>query len=651
VAQPADPSVKCAAGPGCNDGVGPFVLISGASEPPSWLAKAVKEIDSMRARRTVVAAAIPLTVAAALGGAGSARASAPHVLLVGSFAGVAGDYTSIQAAVNAAQPGDWVLVAPGDYHEQGIPGADEKAGVLITTPGIHLRGMDRNHVVVDGTKAGAPNLDGFGCDSAPSSQQLDSPVDGSGAYTGRNGVEVYEVDGVSVENLTACNFLRNKDGEEGNQVWFNGGDGSGHIGMGAFGGAYLTASSSYNYGSDPANAGSSTVPMGQYGIFTSNERGPAVLAHTYASNMGDSDYYIGACADCNVDVTDAHAENSSLGFSGTNAGGHLVLENSEWDNNKAGIAPNALNNDDWPSPPDGSCPAGTTSPLHLPTCGAIVNNNVHDNNNYNAPSYGIAGSAPPGTGILLSGVQNYTVTGNRIENNKSYGVVVNDFPDTETPPQDAVDAGAACRGGTDLSTPLQELCYYNAFGNEVAANSFTANGTYGNPGNADIAVATMVHNPGNCFHDNTDTSGTLSSDPPQIQTVMGTCGQPNGYLGPSLVQLLCTTPGAVSIGSFIPTCPTTPVTNYPPVTGVTIMAIPHSEATMPNPCAGVPNNPWCTNGSPINAANRGAHHLVAAAVGVSLPNTGAAGGVAAGALALWSVAGLVALGARRRRTR
>ena len=41
----------------------------------------------------------------------------PAVLLVGTYHGKAGQYTTIQAAVDAAQPGDWILVAPGDYHE------------------------------------------------------------------------------------------------------------------------------------------------------------------------------------------------------------------------------------------------------------------------------------------------------------------------------------------------------------------------------------------------------------------------------------------------------------------------------------------------------------------------------------------------------
>ena len=93
----------------------------------------------------------------------STGTSGGHVLLVGSFAGHAGQYQTIQAAVNAAKAGDWILVGPGDYHEM----ADETSppthtdsggfgGVLITKPNLHLRGMNRNTVVVDGTKPGAP---------------------------------------------------------------------------------------------------------------------------------------------------------------------------------------------------------------------------------------------------------------------------------------------------------------------------------------------------------------------------------------------------------------------------------------------------------------------------------------------------------------
>src|SRR5262249_56987127 len=70
-------------------------------------------------------------------------------------------FHSIQAAVDAARPGDWILIAPGDYHERGDytthkPSDEAGAGVLITTPNIHLRGLERNGVPVDATKPGSP---------------------------------------------------------------------------------------------------------------------------------------------------------------------------------------------------------------------------------------------------------------------------------------------------------------------------------------------------------------------------------------------------------------------------------------------------------------------------------------------------------------
>jgi hypothetical protein len=199
----------------------------------------------------VAAATLPVTLAAAFAG-GPTHAAGPNVLRVGSWNGVAGTYTSIQAAVNAAQPGDWILVGPGDYHEQGVPGAAQSAGVLIQTANLHLRGMNRNQVIVDGTKATAPHP----CDATPSSQD-------TSAAGGRNGVDVYKVDGVSIDNLLVCNFLSSSGGGNGNEIWWNGGDASGKIGMGALSGSYLTASSSYNYGTDPASHGSSNVPMGK----------------------------------------------------------------------------------------------------------------------------------------------------------------------------------------------------------------------------------------------------------------------------------------------------------------------------------------------------------------------------------------------------
>jgi predicted phage gp36 major capsid-like protein len=79
--------------------------------------------------------------------------------------------------------------------------------------------MDRNTVIIDGTKPGSP---------ACSSRQADQQV----SATGANGVEVYKASGTWVENLTVCNYLTNATGANGNEIWWNGGQGTGTIGMG-----------------------------------------------------------------------------------------------------------------------------------------------------------------------------------------------------------------------------------------------------------------------------------------------------------------------------------------------------------------------------------------------------------------------------------
>ncbi len=164
---------------------------------------------------------------AALGMLCLASSAGARVLLVGSYRGVRGHYTSIQAAVNAARPGDWILIGPGDYKTTASyePRGrhDTPAAVLITKRGIHLRGMNRNKVIIDGTKPGSRV-----CSRSTSDQNF-GPRGRKGHRLGLNGIMVFKADNVWVQNLTACNFLSGK-GRSGNEIWWNGGDGSGKIG-------------------------------------------------------------------------------------------------------------------------------------------------------------------------------------------------------------------------------------------------------------------------------------------------------------------------------------------------------------------------------------------------------------------------------------
>ena len=534
----------------------------------------------MRRRSSLVSL---LAAAVALGacsssGSGSGSNSA-HVFLVGTFNGHKGNYSTIQAAVDAAKTGDWVLIAPGDYHEQydhtTAVGDAALGAVYVTTAGIHIRGMDRNRVIIDGTKPGSPT-----CSRAPGDQDF-GPVDAHGKPVGRNGLEVWKADSGTVENLTACNFLTGSEGG-GNQIWWNGGDGSGTVGMHAYSGQYLSATSSY--------AGDNGD--GSYGIFVSNSSGPGSIAHTYASNMSDASYYVGACPDCNVTIDDAHAQYSALGYSGTNSGGHLIVENSEFDHNKTGFSTNSQNNDDAPSPQDGACPNGATGPTGSHSCWVFRKNFVHDNNNADVPGHGSAELGPPGTGLIIAGGRNDTVVDNRFEHNGSWGVIVVPFPDTGTPPK-----VAHCEGGDPNGVPSLGLkgCFYAAWGNEVAHNTFAGNGSFGNPTNGDIAEISSAHDPGNCWHDNTDPAG-LTSAPPNLQQTNGTCGVAHagaGLTSDLTGQVVCAT-------EVFGTCEPAPGKHYPRRRQLVLPAL-APQTTMPNPCDGVPSNSWCHGGSPVQS--------------------------------------------------
>ena len=168
--------------------------------------------------------------------------SSSAVLLVGTYHGQAGQYASIQAAVNAAQPGDWILVAPGDYHEADDAHVTSAAqlstgdhgGVVVTTVGPPHPRHEPQHA----SSSTAPRRARRGpCSSAPQDQNLGPGRRRQGPGPQRH--RRVEGDNVSIENLTVCNF-QGGAGDSGNEVWWNGGDGSGKIGLTGYTGSYLT---------------------------------------------------------------------------------------------------------------------------------------------------------------------------------------------------------------------------------------------------------------------------------------------------------------------------------------------------------------------------------------------------------------------------
>jgi hypothetical protein len=518
-------------------------------------------------RRWVVLAAV------VIGSLATALPAGARVLRVGRYKGIRGQYGSIQAAVDAARPGDWILVGPGDYKttttKAPADAEDSPAAVLITTPGLRVRGMNRNTVIVDGTKPGSARC------SANKTDQNFGPS-GDGGAKGLNGVMVWKAKDVWVQNLTVCNFLSGT-GDAGNGLWWNGGDGSGAVGGWDFTGSYLTATSTFFDTADTSTAAA-------YGIFSSNWSG-GTWSQAYASNFDDSGFYIGACQQvCDQTVNHAWAEYNALGYSGSNSGGQLVVKNSEFDNNEDGFDTNSQNGDN-PPPQNGSCPGNGISPVtHTHSCWVFMDNFVHDNNNPNVPSAGLAAAGPVGTGISISGGRNDTVMDNRFVHNGAWGSIFVPFPDSGPPCTGATNTGAAC--------------VYDESGDALIGNTYSGNGFFGNPTNGDFALTNTEPGPTDCFSGNTDTAGPLTGTPSNAEQTYPTC---NGktVLPSDLNPQSATFLNEVACDStlYLPLvgkAPCSPNDHYPRLTSVVMHPLPNDLETMPHPCAGVPKNPWCS---------------------------------------------------------
>ncbi len=342
--------------------------------------------------------------------------------------------------------------------------------------------------------------------------------------------------------------------------------------MGAFKGTYLTATSTFYDGEETAAA---------YGIFSSNSRGPASVEPDLREQFQRLRLLHRRLPQvCNQVMDHAWAQYSVLGYSGTNAGGKLIVKNSEFDHNRDGFDTNSQNNDDAPSPQDGSCPNGGVGPItHTNSCWVFMNNYVHDNNNPNVPASGSAAAAPVGTGMTISGGRFDTVMNNRFVHNGAWGVLFLPYPDSETPPPIS-----NCDGGSDVGPPFG--CLYDDWGNTLANNTFSKNGFFGNDTNSDFGQITFFDgNPINCYYGNKAPDG---STPGNLQQTNGTCGQiGTADINPPLLdQIICNT------GLLGGACP--PGSSYPRRTKVVMHALPTKHLpTMSHPCGGVPANPWC----------------------------------------------------------
>ena len=231
----------------------------------------------------------------------------------GRVISVPGEAATIQEAVDRAKAGDIVLIEAGTYHES----------VLVDTPRITIRGVDRNEVVLDGR------------------------------YELPNGFEVTS-DGVAVENLTVHSFRQNgvivsgayrRDADASIPVGTTGNS------IRGFRVSYVTA---YN--------------NGLYGVYSFAAQ-DGLIENVYASGHPDSGIYVGQCKPCNTVLRSVVAENNAIGYYGTNASGNGWVIESVFRGNRLGVAPNSQ----------------STEKLAPQEDAVIAGNLVVDNDNADAP--------------------------------------------------------------------------------------------------------------------------------------------------------------------------------------------------------------------------------------------------------------------------
>lgn len=326
---------------------------------------------------------------------------------------VPAEFGTIQDAVDAAAPGDLVLISAGTYNE----------AVNVTTDEITIRGLDRNEVVLDGNF------------------ELD------------NGIRVLGANGVIVENLTAQNYTSNG-------VYWTSVDG--------YRGSYITA-----------------YRNGDYGVYAFDSIN-GQLDNSYAAGSPDAGFYIGQCYPCNSVVVEVHAEHNGLGYSGTNSGGNLLIANSVFNNNRAGIVPNS----------------GSYELCYPERRTDIIGNLVYSNNQPDTPAIDVAILAM-GNGILTPGGVANMISRNRVFDHDKTGIGLVPFleegANDDIPTREEWEIDCADQREQPPAAEIPDSLLWEPFDNVVVDNVLSDNRA------ADIAVA-GVSIPsaelGNCFSGN-----------------------------------------------------------------------------------------------------------------------------------------------------
>jgi hypothetical protein len=331
--------------------------------------------------------------------------------------------------------GDGVREVPGEYDtiQAAVEAAVEGDIVLIApgtyheavdvlTPNLTIRGLDRDGVVLDGQL------------------ELD------------NGIRVLGANGVAVENLTATNYTSN--------------------------GVFFTSVQGYRA------SYISTYRTGDYGIYAFDSVG-GLIEHAHTIGSKDAGVYIGQCYPCDAVITDVVSEHNGLGYSGTNSGGNLLIVDSVFRNNRAGIVPNS----------------GSYELCYPERETTIVGNLVHSNNQADTPAIDVALLAQ-GNGILVAGGIRNVISKNRVFDHNRTGIGLVPFLEEDAnddlPTEDEWDTPCADQKN-ELPVVPDGALLWDSFENEVTLNVVS------DSREADLALAsagTDISTLRNCFSGN-----------------------------------------------------------------------------------------------------------------------------------------------------
>ena len=280
----------------------------------------------------------------------TASVASARVLLVGSYHGIHGQYKTLQAAVNAAKPGDWILVGPGDYKTTSSRRAQGPAGPAHRGPDHQEEPPHPRHEPQHGDHRRDPQ--GRGLQQQGGQPELraqeQEAADGPQRDHGLQGQQRLDREPDRLQLPRRLRRHRQRDLVERRR----------------------------RHGHDRRLGLPRRLPQRhQHVLQRQRGRRPPSTASSPATGTAapgttttratstTPGFYVGACQQvCNQTLNHVWAEYSSLGYSGSNSGGMMVIKNSAV-RQQQGRVRHQQPERGQPAAQNGSCPNGGISPI------------------------------------------------------------------------------------------------------------------------------------------------------------------------------------------------------------------------------------------------------------------------------------------------